>query len=158
MKKPSITFQLGEYIGEYIVTHYLPTLSTDMMKSNNVILVSEEETKKHDELNNEWFQKLYDKEERKKPENERAKEEWEKYRVFSIELDKKYLPEKIECLVPKFYTKDMNTLKNGIRLSLWDSDICSYKIDTNDDIIIDELDKDYDFGWARKITLIRSEK
>lgn len=53
MKKLTAEYQLGYYVGEYIYSRFLPTLSTlstDLLQTRNVIKVFEE-----DELENKRF-------------------------------------------------------------------------------------------------------
>ena len=53
--KNSLTseYQLGYYVGEYIVSRFLPTLSTDIIQSRRVINVSEEDTEENKRLDSE---------------------------------------------------------------------------------------------------------
>jgi chaperonin cofactor prefoldin len=48
----TMDYQLGYYVGEHIVNRYLPTLSTDILQSRNVIEVSEEDTIENNRLDN----------------------------------------------------------------------------------------------------------
>jgi hypothetical protein len=42
-----LNYQLGVYVGEVIEFRYLPTLSTDMLKTRNVVEVSPEDAERH---------------------------------------------------------------------------------------------------------------
>ena len=47
--------QLGFFVGEYIISHYLPTLSTSILKTRKVIQVNDEDSKEHEKLDKEWY-------------------------------------------------------------------------------------------------------
>ena len=51
----TVDYHYGCFVGEHIVDNYLPTLSTDMIHSNRVIEVSEEDTLENKRLDTEWF-------------------------------------------------------------------------------------------------------
>lgn len=137
----SLEFQLGLYIGEYIVERYLPTLSTDGITTINCIEVSAEDTAEekrlsdaHDAARHPGGKTL--------PtaiENGLGKVEWDAYIKFRQSLDIKYLPPVIECYVHRLsnVSDTLDKVKNGIRVSLWDCDCCSYDID-NIEIVTDE--------------------
>jgi hypothetical protein len=78
-------------------------------------------------------------------------ERWNKLQSFRKELIKKYLPHTFEGYVlPKIhYTENFNMsdFKKGIKDALWDSDVCYYKIENENDIEISEDE------WFTKITL-----
>jgi len=109
IKSMSSEFQLGEYVGMYIVDQ-LPTLSTDLERSKNVIQVFEEDSTKLHEI-------------------EKKRDNWEEYNAFQKYLNKKYLPKKCECYVSALNILDEAEFKGGLTVSLWDSDICSYDLD-----------------------------
>ena len=152
--RPSLEYQIGLYIGEYIHSNLLPTLSTDMLKTRVIIEVSEEETKKHDELSEKHQEEWY----KNNMESGCCKESWDEYFNYNKELQKKYIPEKLECLVPKFDVDNVEELKRGIRKCLWDTDLSHYKCETNEDIEVvdvDTTDRTYGWVWCRKIILTR---
>lgn len=68
-------------------------------------------------------------------------------------LEKKYLPQVLECYVNKIDVENITELKAGIRLTLWDCDICSYKIENDDDIIIEEQKYPFDYQTLIKLNL-----
>jgi len=135
-----LNYQLGIYVGEYIVSHKLLTLSTDMLKSNCIIEVSVEDKLKHTEIR-QSLNKTY----KFEGGDGNSSEKFEVYKNFNHELAKKYLPKKINCLVPKVYISDMGLFKKGIDTSLWDSDLCWYKI-------VDDFYKSTN-GWADYVFL-----
>lgn len=143
-EKESVEFQLGIMIGEYIVFRFLPVLNTDMILTNNVINVSEEELIEYKRLDELWYKKY------NQNKND-AKEEWYNLRKYDHELEEKYLPHILECHLPLIIDVDnISDLKAGIRASLWDCDVCSYKIETDDDIIIEKV---YNFNSVIKLNL-----
>lgn len=126
MKKQDFTdlnYQLGQYVGEYIVAKHLLTLSTDMITSNRVVDVSDEDSKKHEIIENE-LDKTYtffggDGDSTK---------QFEAFKQFNHELARKYLPEKLDCLVPTVHPTDMELFKDGITHSIWDCDMSWYDL------------------------------
>ena len=144
MKEKNTEYYLGAYVGEYIISHQLPTLSTDMIKSSNVIEVTKEDSEKHDALHRIWYETPR--------ESENYKTAWNNHVKNMRYLSKKYLPHELKMLIPKFgfsLIKDVKMLKNGISEALWDSDMCQYHIE-HDKIEIYETSSG---GWADYITL-----
>lgn len=124
----SIDFELGFYIGEHIVNRYLPTLSTDMLQSRRVIKVNEEDSIENKRLDNEWFSTTrYNK--NWNGEDDGDKEKWNLYLQHNKMLEKKYLPNPLECHLGLIKFNDEDKFKEGIRSSLWDCDMCSYNIE-----------------------------
>lgn len=108
-----LNYQLGEYVGEYITSHYLPALSTDSFRTNNVKHVSGEDTRTHNEL-----AEVYSK--------SNTLAAFEEYRKFNQTLAKKYLPEKLVCLVPKISPTNMSEFYEGLKDQLWGTDLSYY--------------------------------
>lgn len=131
IKSNSVEYQLGYMIGEYIVMKYLPILDV-FGYTNNTIYTSIEDYKKYESLNDIWFNKH--------KENNNNSIEWNNLQEFSKELEIKYMPHILECYVPYIEVNNIVELKAGIRKSLWDCDICSYKIETDDDIVIETFE------------------
>lgn len=118
-------YYLGKLVGEYIVATTLPTLSTDMIKTNRVIPVPEKEEKEHNRLYSEWVCG-------EKDENG-INEHWQPHLDYIHYLGKKYLPKELISRVPKFgleYVENMDEFKKGIKTALWDSDVCWYDLDS----------------------------
>ena len=136
--KTPIEFTLGWYIGEYIYHTKLPTLDIDSLHSSNIIETTEEYRNEEKRLIDDWFQSTHN----GTSKNLRT-EKWYKLREFRIKVQNEFLPKKLECFVPYFSEDDIDVekLKEGIRLMLWDTDLCHYEIKSNDDIIIDNSDK-----------------
>ncbi len=124
-KRLSLNYQLGMYVGEYLVALHLPTLSTDMLLTRTIIDVSPEETAEWNKLDKQlepymWGNKRNDEEGYKKLFYENRK--W--YHV----LEEKYLPETIKVPVPRVVPTNMKHFTKGIEDVLWDCDRSHYKI------------------------------
>ena len=110
-----LNYQLGMYVGEHITFKYLPTLSTDMMHTNVRVKVSEEDTERHRIVDETLYSCKTNRQEK-----------FQVYKDLNNELAKKYLPEKLTCLVPKIYPTNMDTFKEGLYDQLWDTDLSHY--------------------------------
>jgi hypothetical protein len=121
----NVYFQLGWYVGEYIYARNLPTLSCDMILTNRVIRVLPEEEDRIAKLNALWF----------KTEDDRF---FDRARKEHRDLARKYLPAKLETdvrmLTVPAQEEDVKDLKNGLRQALWDTDVCWYRIEKDEDI------------------------
>lgn len=134
-----LNYQLGIYVGEYITRRYLPTLSTDMLKTHTEIQVSQEDAEKHEQISNA----LKDAWDKKQP----SEEAFSVYKSFNNELARKYLSEKLQCLVPKIYPTDMDKFKQGLKDQLWDTDLSHYWPED------DFYKQGHQMGWADYIIL-----
>ena len=116
-----LNYQLGLYVGEYITRRFLPTLSTDMLKTHTIVEVSEEDAERHrivdKALHSTW---------KINRGSENIVKEFEAFKTLNNELARKYLSEKLDCLVPKVYPTDMDTFKEGLKDQLWDTDLSHY--------------------------------
>lgn len=134
-----LNYQLGMYVGEHITLKYLPTLSTDAIKSYVEIEVSQFDTKRHkqvyDELKDVW--------DKKQP----SEEAFNIYKALNNELAAKYLSQKLECMVPKIYPTDMDKFKEGLYDQLWDTDLSHYFPED------DFYKQGHEMGWADYIIL-----
>ena len=137
-----LNYQLGLYVGEYITRRFLPTLSTDALKTYNEIQVSEEDAERH-RVADKALMKTYN----HKWRTVDSKKEFEAFKTLNNELAKKYLSEKLDCLVPKIYPTDMDTFKEGLKDQLWDTDLSHY---FPEDDFYREGHKE---GWADHIIL-----
>ncbi len=126
-KNYTIGYQLGIYIGEYIVARYLPTLSTDGWQSRSVIQVSEEETLELKRLEDIWYVKG-------NVDKSGAKLEWNELQIYRAMLEDKYLPHVLKCYVHNLRVDETTLVdvKKGIQSSLWDCDMCAYHCSPND--------------------------
>ena len=134
-----LNYQLGMYVGEHITFKYLPTLSTDALKTYTEIQVSEEDAERHRIVDEALF--------KTDPRSTTRQEKFEVYKALNNELAKKYLPEKLDCLVPKIYPTDMDTFKEGLKDQLWNTDLSHY---FPEDDFYKEGHKE---GWADHIIL-----
>ena len=141
LEPKSIEYQLGFMIGEYIVAAYLPTLNVNY-QSNNTINVSDEDRIEFERLNKLWFYKEL-------KNKKTAKEEWFNLRTFAMSLEKKYLPHTLECRIYPIEVENVVDLKKGIRDSLWNCDRCCYKIETDEDIIIERVEPPFYFSIVK---------
>lgn len=124
-----MAFQLGIYVGDRIVNKYLPTLSVDMLKTNNIITVSEEDTEKYNIVDRAYFNKALSSDKDKTS----NKAEWDALVSFRNILKAKYLPAILVCYIPilNVSERDMVDFKKGIAASLWDCDCCYYNTDVD---------------------------
>jgi hypothetical protein len=131
----SMDYQLGYYVGEHIVSRYLPTLSTDMIQSINVIKVSEEHQSEYDEMDKDYVDTLIANDWKKGDDNL-----FEMLKKFRKLLDKEYLPNPLECHLRLIKFNDEKEFKEGLRSSLWDCDMCSYNIEIENIKIENEME------------------
>lgn len=144
-----LEYYLGKIVGEYIVAVHLPTLSTDMLKSRNVIQVSNEDTKEYIRLEALW-QNIQHRGAIKSL-------AWDAHLENMYQTGGKYLPHTLKMQIPKFglhLIKDIKLFKSGLYTTLYDSDICSYSL-KHDDMLVEYTDE---FAWCDNITLKLSDK
>jgi len=134
-----LNYQLGMYVGEHITLKYLPTLSTDSVKSYVEIEVSEEDTERHEQVHNA-LKDAWDK-------RESSEEAFNIYKALNNELARKYLSEKLECMVPKIYPTNMDKFKEGLKDQLWNTDLSHYWPED------DFYRQGHELGWADYIVL-----
>ena len=140
----SMDYQLGYYVGEHIVSRYLPTLSTDMIQSRNVIEVSEEDSIENNRLDREWY--LTTKYQNDwNGEEDGDKEKWDLYYQHNKMLEQKYLPQKLECHLGLIKFNNEKEFKEGLRSSLWDCDMCSYNIEIENI----KIEYEMEFGFTK---------
>lgn len=152
LEPKSIEYQLGFMIGEYIVAAYLPTLNVDGIMSNHVIYVSDEDKIEYERLHDLWYKKY------NHGKNKTDKDDWFNLRTFAMSLEKKYLPHTLECRIYPIEVENMIDLKKGIRDSLWDCDMCCYKIETDDDIILERYEPPFHHISVIKLNLDMDKK
>ena len=143
LEKLTVDRELGYYVGEHIVNRYLPTLSTDMLYSRRVIEVSEEDKIENKRLDTEWFSTT-----KHMPnwdgESDGDNAKWNLYLQHNKMLEKKYLPNPLECHLGLIKFNDEKEFKEGLRTSLWDCDMCSYNIDVENI----KIDYDMEMGFT----------
>lgn len=138
----NLNYQLGMYVGEYITRKYLLTLSTDTLRTYNEIQVSEEDAERHKSIS-KALEKTY-----KFNEGDGdGRVEFKALKALNDELAEKYLPNKLECLVPKISPTDLETFKEGLKDQLWDTDLSWYLPED------DFYQIGHEMGWADYIIL-----
>jgi hypothetical protein len=137
----SLNYQLGLLAGSIIYEKYLPTLSTDMLRSNVVIEVSEEDTLEHDR-----FQKLFDSVLGNEEEYKKIHKEWMK---FYTPMSKKYLPKTIECRIEKIKPTNIEQFKQGLNDYLWNTDLSHYLVE--DEFFLPNVK----YAWCSTIILTK---
>lgn len=143
--KKSSEFQLGQYVGYYIYHVYLPTLSSDMIQSRNVIKVTDEEFGINRKLNIDSFMDYLDK-----------KEYDISFRLYLNnlnELKRKYLPEVLECWFLPLDISDETEFKEGLINALWNTDLCHYSLNSDDITIVDDTHEDMLLSTSIKLKL-----
>lgn len=141
----TMDYQLGYYVGEDIVNRFLPTLSTDSIKSNNVIEISDEDLQENKRLYNEWNSTTKGRYKGDDEDYDGDESKWELYLQHNKMLDKKYLPNPLICGLRLIKFNNENEFKDGIRSALWDCDMCSYNID------IENIKIKYEMEWGATI-------
>ena len=136
-----LNYQLGQYVGEHITRRFLPTLSTDALKTYTEIQVSEEDAERHRIVDEALIDTYYG-----RGTGDR-REAFKVYKALNNELARKYLSEKLDCLVPKVYPTDMNKFKEGLMDQLWDTDLSHYFPED------DFYKVGHEMGWADHIIL-----
>ncbi len=141
-----LNYQLGLYVGEYIIACHLPTLSTDMLLTRTIIEVSPEETAEWEKL-----EKLYEPYrwgEKRKDEEGYLKLFYENRKWYHV-LEEKYLPETIKVPVPRVVPTNMKQFTKGIEDALWDCDKSHYRIDEG------YFEQTNEYAWCSYIILTR---
>jgi hypothetical protein len=142
-----LNYYLGLSVGENIVNNFLPTLSTDMLKTDRIIEVSEEETKIWEEISAEYTKKYLwatDKEVKE----EGTREFYKNLKWYKI-LKEKYLPKTLTVRITKVKPTNIIEFQKGIKEALWDCDLSHYKV------IDGFFEEGHEYSWCSKITLTR---
>lgn len=116
-----LNYQLGVYVGEVIELKYLLTLSTDMLKTRNVVQVSEEDTERH-----RIVSENLDRTCKFNGGDGDGEEEFQIFKSLNNELARKYLPEKLKCMVPKVSITNMEKFHEGLKDQIWNTDLSWY--------------------------------
>ncbi len=121
----SASYYLGYYIGEHILSRYLPTLSTDDLQSPNVVKVTEQEEEHCKKLNDEWFESY---ELGKGKDTLEAKRRFKNLLDYQNTLASKYLKETLEIPIPDIELSNIESKDfiQGIKDNLWDCDLSWY--------------------------------
>jgi len=116
-----INFQLGEYVGEYIVDRFLPSLSIDK-DTRTVFQCTIGEADEYNRLDEIWF-KAY------RIDKLNSEKEWNAVTEYRRALELRYLPHTLRCHLSRVTPTDMDSFLDGIIDSLWHSDVCTYLLD-----------------------------
>lgn len=132
----TMAYQLGVYVGEYIVDKFLPTLSIDSIHTNTNISVTCVEGDTCRRLTDVWFEKSHGK--------ESSIEAWQDLMTHRRKMEDKYLPKTVECHIAPLNIKevDITEFKNGLIATLWNCD-CSHYSTNPEDILIDMETESY---------------
>jgi hypothetical protein len=146
--KTDLNYQMGLLLGELILNKYLPTLSVDGLRTNNIINVSEEEQQQYEKMDNLWFNQTFKKD---KTEFEKFTDTklFEEVKKFRYSLANKYLPKHLECIINTITPTNIDLLKVGVEDVLWDSDLSWYDTPKDNDLFFKPSE-----GWYCTITLI----
>ena len=142
----TLAYQLGVYVGEQIVSRYLPTLSVDSIHTKKNISVTCAEGDECRRLNEVWFQKTM----QHRDDNSKSAEEWNALRECHKKLEDKYLPLTVECHFTLLNVSEehMADFKEGISICLWDCDCSHYSTKVEDINVVTDDD-----GYFTTITL-----
>lgn len=120
--KTSESYDLGLLVGEIIEDRYLLTMSTDMLKTKNVVEVTDETDLKEFHR----LEKILDNTYKINGGDGVSKDAHKEWITHVYKLADKYLPKTIECKVTKINPKNMEEFKEGLRGYLWDTDLSWY--------------------------------
>jgi hypothetical protein len=115
----TLNYQIGVFVGEYIISNYLPTLSLDSFMTRRCIDTTKEEEHLYNDLNNKWV-------------DSKSKEDWETQKNYYKSLVEKYLPKELDCHIMALNLSDEVEFKKGISSALWDSDSSHYSCGIDD--------------------------
>ena len=151
-RKASLTlaFQLGIYVGEYIIHRFLPTLSVDLLHTNKNISVTAAEADECKRLTDDWLGKCWAFKGTEEEKHKATEKEWKALRAYHEMLEEKYLPKTVECHMHTLNITEehMDDFKSGIGIALWDCD-CSHYLTEPENIDV----KDEEDGYFTVITL-----
>lgn len=129
MTKEELNYQIGSLMGQMIVKTHLPTLSTDILQTRNVIRVSDELTKKWRKLEMHWLDTT------KGNSNTGDKKIFEEnLKWYKQNIEDKYLEKEItiETIYFEYDEKYIEDVKIAIDNVLWDCDLSHYKLKSLD--------------------------
>lgn len=145
-----LNYQLGLYVGEYIIACHLPTLSTDMLLTRTIIQVSPEETAEWEKLDSKYGPLYISSKDPDRVAKEEARTKiFYENRKWYHKLEEKYLPETIKVPVPRVVPTNMKQFTQGIKNALWNCDRSHYRIDEG------FFEQTIDLAWCSYIILTR---
>lgn len=116
-------FELGFDVGDQIYIAYLPTLSTDMLKTRRVIEVTNQElVSTHNKFEEEFKTAILN------PDTSRNyKDIHKEHMIFYRKIIETYLPKRITCAVSLSHLPtDINIFIKGLNAYLYDTDLSHY--------------------------------
>lgn len=126
----NLNFELGQMVGEYIVTRFLPTLTTDSLQSRTVLPVPLELEREWNKKRDAWLKVAWDYSiEEKKRNADSNKIFYENLAWYKENIESVYLPAVLECNIPKFRHTNQDDLVKGIKRALWDCDMSHYDVE-----------------------------
>jgi hypothetical protein len=131
----NINEELGWFVGEYILMHFLPSLSIYGGQTRTMIQCTIGESDEYNRLHDIWYLSYHDNREIK---NDITKE-WIEHTEYRRALEAKYLPHELRCHLPRVTPTHMDSFLNGLIDNLWHSDVCCYHLEK--DTIKFEQDK-----------------
>lgn len=140
-EETDLNTQLGVMVGELIVAIHLPTLSTDMIRTRNVIQVDEALTKEWEVLEAE-LKTMYGKGRAQLSEKFYENRDW-----YIENIENKYLEDVLELKIPNFNPTNIDKFMKGVEEVLWDCDCSHYRISG--------IEGFKDYSWYRAVTLKR---
>jgi hypothetical protein len=146
-KIDDLNYYLGISVGEHIVHNFLPTLSTDSLKTFNLIEVSDEETQIWNEMYDKWYSLAMIKYDDDNDE-ESTKVFYENLKWY-LKLEEKYLPETINIRITKVKPTNIVEFQRGIEEALWDCDLSHYSV------VDGFFEEGHEYAWCSTITLTR---
>ena len=142
----NLNYQLGLYVAGYIVSNHLPTLSTDSLKTRNIINVSPEETAIWEEMDAKWYDLAMN-----DSDIESATKMFNENRKWYKQLEEKYLKDTLRVPVPRVIPSNMRQFSKGIKEGLWDSHLSHYWIEK------DFFEQTDEYAWCSYIILTKSK-
>lgn len=122
-----LNIQLGHFVGEKIITYDLPTLSTDMLRTRNVIKVSDELTKIWKEKDAKWYEARTNNVNNGGNHEDSDKIFYENLEWYKINIENVYLKPELVIPIHNLYCiGNKELLLKGINDALWDSDLSHY--------------------------------
>ena len=117
-----LNYQLGEYVGEHIYDHFLPTLNLGGGYTRTIINCTDDELTEYNTLSDDWFT-FY------QTDKTRDSQPWIDMTDFRRSLEIKYLPHILRCHLPRVNPTNMDLFLDGLINSLWHCDVCSYHLE-----------------------------
>lgn len=140
--KRSLDWQLGMMTAEYVIATELPTLSTDMLKTRNVIEVSSDLAAEWKQMEDAYNSLGYG--------NEGAEELfYANLKWYKRNIEDRYLEDELKILVPKISPENLEEFASGFETALWNCDLSHYSYSG--------FEQTDEIAWCSYIILKRSK-